>query len=77
MPDLHHDIENRFTYHPPDSAKAELHEMVREKARALAHDLNGLLPEGREKALALTHLEMTVMWANAAIALSHLPRQEY
>jgi hypothetical protein len=26
------------------------------------------LPEGREKALAVTHLEEVMMWSNAAIA---------
>jgi len=65
----HHDIENRFTYHPPDDdRKAQLHQAVRSKARALAHDLNNMLPDGREKALAFTHLEEVTMWANAAIA---------
>jgi hypothetical protein len=27
-----------------------------------------MLPDGREKALAFTHLEEVTMWANAAIA---------
>lgn len=41
---------------------------VREQCRMLAHDLNDWLPEGREKALAITNLEQVMFWANAAIA---------
>ncbi|MFJ2515632.1 hypothetical protein ACIPEL_36445 [Streptomyces griseoviridis] len=65
------DITNRFTYHPPASPAVQTaHETVRQGARRLAADWNQLLPEGREKALAITKLEESVMWANAAIARS-------
>ena len=65
------DLNNRFDYHPPrDEDTKELHENVRALCRTLAHRLNGLLPEGREKSLAITNLEQTMMWANAAIARS-------
>jgi hypothetical protein len=30
--------------------------------------LNELVPDSREKSLAITHLEEAVMWANAGIA---------
>lgn len=62
------DIENRFTYHAPDAEKVERHELVRDLGKHLAEGLNVLLPEGREKSLAITHLEEVVFWANAAIA---------
>lgn len=63
------DIENRFSYHPastPERIKA--HEEVRGLLRVAAHMLDGLVPNGRHKALAMTALEETMHWANAAIA---------
>lgn len=65
------DIDHRFTHHPPTAIKVERHESVRADAKALAHRLNETLPEGREKSLAITHLEEVVFWANAAIARSY------
>jgi hypothetical protein len=65
----HSDIENRFAYHPPTTEQRKSdHETVREMCKSLAHSLNALLPEGREKSLAVTHLEDAMMWANAALA---------
>ena len=62
------DLENRFTYHAPDESKKVAHETARGACRTLAEALNAMLPEGREKALAFTHLEETMFWANAALA---------
>ena len=63
------DIENRFSFHPADTeAKQQAHETVRAQCRVLAHYWSGALPDGREKALAITKLEEAIMWANAAIA---------
>ena len=62
------DIDNRFTYHAPTPDQVETYGRIRAQARELAHDLNAVCPEGREKSLAITHLEETVFWANAAIA---------
>jgi len=62
------DIENRFTYHAPTPEDVALHEHVRETVREVANGFNEVLPESREKSLAMTHLEEAVMWANAAIA---------
>lgn len=45
-----------------------MHERVGASIKALAHVLNNLLPEGRQKALVLTHLEDARHWANNAIA---------
>lgn len=63
------DLANRFTYHPPRHPGAVLkHEEIRGQCGDLADVLNEILPECREKALATTHLEEVMMWANAAVA---------
>jgi len=63
------DLANRFTYHAPASEDIKVaHELVRSSAFIYAGQLNELLPESREKSLAITHLEEVVFWANAALA---------
>lgn len=61
-------IENHFSYHPPKGDQQDRYERIRLHAKYLAEAINGLCPESREKALAMTNLEQAVMWANAAIA---------
>lgn len=62
------DIDKRFNYHAPDGADVLLHSTVREKCKELAEFLDVVLPTGREKALAFTHLEEVMLWSNASIA---------
>lgn len=62
------EIDRRFMYHPPSPNRVALHEDLRKAFRELAHVCNEVLPEGREKSLALTQLQDGLMWANAAIA---------
>lgn len=62
------DLDKRFTYHAPDAAKIEMHNTVRNMAKAAADAFNTVIPEGREKALAIAKLEESMMWANAGIA---------
>jgi hypothetical protein len=65
------DIEHRFAFHAASrQEKADEHTSARQGCRQLADRLNDLLPEGREKSLAITHLEQVMFWANAAIARS-------
>lgn len=61
-------IENNFTYHSQKEGQPEKYEEIRAQAKAFAEKLTTLCPPSRELSLALTHLEDTVMWANAAIA---------
>ena len=62
------EIEKRFTYHAPKGTAPERFVTLREIAKGLAECVNALVPEGREKALALTKIEEAVMWANAGVA---------
>jgi hypothetical protein len=54
------EVERRFTYRTPDATRTIQHEAI--------NGWNDILPEGREKSLALTALQEARMWANAAIA---------
>ena len=63
------DIENRFAFHPAITPeRGESHAAIREECKALAQFIIANVPEGREQALAITHLEEVMMWANAGIA---------
>lgn len=63
------DIEHRFAFHAATTEeKRDAHTSVRQNCRALADFLNEKLPEGREKSLAITHLEEVMFWGNAALA---------
>jgi hypothetical protein len=63
------DIVHRFAFHAsPTQEKRDEHTSVRQACRRLADELNERLPEGREKALAVTKLEEVMFWANAAVA---------
>jgi exoribonuclease R len=65
------DIEHWFAFHAASrQEKRDEHTSVRQSCRQLADRLNELLPEGREKSLAVTKLEEVMLWANAAIARS-------
>lgn len=61
-------IENNFNYHSPKPGQPEKYESLRAKAKELAYLIDELVPASREKSMALTQLETSVMWANAGIA---------
>lgn len=61
-------IERSFVFHPPKEDQRDRYIMIREAARKLAKQIANNTPPSREQSLSLTHLEETVMWANAAIA---------
>jgi len=62
------ELENRFTYHKPEPHQAEIYTKLRAAAKEFANLVIELTPDSREQSLAITHLEETVFWANAAVA---------
>lgn len=64
------EIDRVFTYHRPGPTQQQRYVELREKAKELAHLIHADCPESREKSLAFTSLQQTVMWANAAIAIN-------
>lgn len=61
-------IENAFTYHHPKEEQIEKYAVIRTEAKALALLIDCIVPDSREKSLAMTKLEECTMWANAGIA---------
>lgn len=61
-------IENNFSYHSPKDGQPEKYNAIREKAKELAYLIEKECPNSREKSVAITNLETSVMWANASIA---------
>jgi hypothetical protein len=59
-----------FTYHTPKGDQPARYEALRAKARELATLIQDSTPQSREQSVALTNLQQTVMWANAAIAIN-------
>lgn len=68
MESMESQIERAFTYHAPKEGQPAIYTKLRDKARALALHMNLVVPNSREKPLAITKLEEAVMWANAGIA---------
>jgi len=65
---LSKELKNRFTYHAPKDDQFGRFGEIRAMAEDFADELNLLVPDSREKSLAITKLEEVVMWANAGIA---------
>ena len=61
-------IENNFKHHTPKLDQPERYTKLIEKAKEFAFLINELCPNSRERAVAMTKLEETSMWANASIA---------
>lgn len=62
-------IGHNLTNHPPtrDGIVADF-EAIRSNAIILGEQIEAVCPMGRERSLALTNLEQTVMWAVASLA---------
>ncbi|MGQ3481083.1 Acb2/Tad1 domain-containing protein [Paenibacillus sp. TY11] len=50
---MNQQIENNFKYHKADEAKGTQHDKVRSACKELAYTLDSLLPNSREKSLAM------------------------
>lgn len=61
-------IDNNFTYHAPKDGQPEKYVQLREKGKELAALILQLIPDSRERSVALTELETSIFWANAGIA---------
>lgn len=68
MSDGIRELEKNFTYHAPKPGQPERYQQLREKAKELAALIYEQCPPSRERSIALTELETSVFWANAAIA---------
>lgn len=65
---MNNQIENNFMYHSPKDGQTEKYEEIRAKGKELAYLIDSICPNSREKSLAMTKLEESVMWANSSIA---------
>lgn len=63
-------VDSVFTYHSPKGDQTERYQGIRQQAKFFAYVLLVNVPDSRERSLALTHLQESVMWANAAIAIN-------
>lgn len=70
------ELHNRFGFHPANDVSRPLHEEIRTRSEALAQFYNRVLPDSREKSLALTNLQQAAMWANAAVAINLAPLED-
>ena len=57
-----------FSFHPATGSKAQRHENVRSMHRSMALWILAAIPECRERSTALTRLQESMMWCNAAVA---------
>lgn len=65
------ELSDKFRFHEKSRAeRASEHEQVRSGCLKLAGLVTSVVPEGRERSLALTKLEEAMFWANAGIARS-------
>jgi hypothetical protein len=67
---LQEQIENGMGFHPGNAEVAPLYEILRTRFMQIATLVNETCPDGRDKSLAVTHIEDGLMRAIRAIALS-------
>lgn len=57
-----------FDAKPLNEHQAQSIQLVKDEARRLQSVVTDLVPEGRYRALCITHLEQLVLWANKGIS---------
>lgn len=65
---MNYDVGNIFKYHAPKDGQPAKYEALRAKAKELAEMVIDLVPDSRERSIALTKIEEASMWANSGIA---------
>ena len=65
-------IDNLFSYHKLLGTQVQRYEGLRYNAKEFARLIQEYCPESREKSLAITSLQQTIMWANASIAINEV-----
>ena len=61
-------LDNNFVYHAPKPGQNVKYENLRGMGKSCAETILRLCPPSRERSVALTQLEDSIFWANAAIA---------
>lgn len=63
------DHDRALSYHPLTPGRGEIHERLREAAKAYAAVVDEICPPSREGSLAFNSIQESLMWANAAVAI--------
>ena len=66
------DTDKIFTYHPPFGSQQARYEGLREAGKKLADLMQLCAPPSRELSTALTKVQESIMWVNAAIAINEV-----
>ena len=64
------DLDNIYTYHEPHGDQMLRYARIRSKCKELAKLLEECCPDSRERSVALSKVQETCMWGNAAIAIN-------
>lgn len=62
------EIRNRLGFHAGTEVTIPKHQTIRAAFIALMEMMDGVLPDGRSKAVAFTKIEEAAMWSNKAVA---------
>lgn len=62
------EINNNFKYHELNNKNSTILDNIRSRCKWIVGYINEVMPECREKSLAITKFEEAMMWANAGIA---------